>query len=422
MQNSVQESILHRDIKPANILLELPSHRPKLIDFNIASPMGQATGQGGTPRYWAPDRGQPDWRPDMDLFSFGVVLYELVTNSHPFPNDNPLDGLPIDPRQIRPDLRLSEGVSQFLLRSVQPNGIDRFVDALAMKEALLAIPSFHAVAQPELPIFDGDEFPGLTLSPQEVDRPNYNPYVTRLLTLYSQARRSNSGTRAGVRGLDEIGRLTYVATRLDSTLTPVIADGRFRLVIITGNAGDGKTAYLQRIEQYFRDDLGLEVNSLPSRNGSRWSHGQLSYRTNYDGSQDEEDVENDRVLDQFFEPFAGQALNGLDRNEVRLIAVNEGRLLDFLDHSFAREKYTGLRRFVKAALGGSDSPSGTLLVDLNMPRCHGARSRITGRAATRSHASIGTLETLRSVRDPNEMSDQAQRRQLAGRDGRPDRP
>lgn len=37
--------ILHRDIKPANILLELPSHRPKLIDFNISSPVRDATGQ-----------------------------------------------------------------------------------------------------------------------------------------------------------------------------------------------------------------------------------------------------------------------------------------------------------------------------------------------------------------------------------------
>src|SRR6185503_16050251 len=60
LRESVFQGILHRDIKPANILLELPSHRPKLIDFNIAAPLGEASGQGGTPRYWAPDRGQPD--------------------------------------------------------------------------------------------------------------------------------------------------------------------------------------------------------------------------------------------------------------------------------------------------------------------------------------------------------------------------
>src|SRR5262249_47477835 len=85
----MQKGILHRDIKPANILLELPSHSPKLIDFNIASQLAAAQGRGGTPRYWAPDRGQPAWRPDMDLFSLGIVLYELVAHQHPFPNNNP---------------------------------------------------------------------------------------------------------------------------------------------------------------------------------------------------------------------------------------------------------------------------------------------------------------------------------------------
>src|SRR3954454_11660074 len=111
--------ILHRDIKPANILLELPSHRPKLIDFNIASQLLHATGQGGTPRYWAPDRGQPAWRPDMDLFSLGVVIYELVTQCHPYTNDNPCEGEPFAPRDLRSDLRLGEELARFLLKAVQ---------------------------------------------------------------------------------------------------------------------------------------------------------------------------------------------------------------------------------------------------------------------------------------------------------------
>src|SRR3954454_542974 len=206
--------ILHRDIKPANILLELPSHRPKLIDFNIASQLLHATGQGGTPRYWAPDRGQPDWRPDMDLFSLGVVLYELVTQRHPFPDESPTGGAPYDPRILRRDLRLSEELAGFLLKAVQPRGCDRFASATDMKEGLLAVTSMHAPAEPTPPASRGNKFPGITLEPSERAKRNYNPYVTRLLTLFSQARRSNAGTRAGLRGLDEIPRLTYVPTRL----------------------------------------------------------------------------------------------------------------------------------------------------------------------------------------------------------------
>jgi serine/threonine protein kinase len=47
--------VIHRDIKPANIMLELPSHTAKLIDFNVAALAGTKTGRAGTRRYMAPD-------------------------------------------------------------------------------------------------------------------------------------------------------------------------------------------------------------------------------------------------------------------------------------------------------------------------------------------------------------------------------
>ena len=56
--------------------------------------------------------------------------------------------------------------------------------------------------------------------------------------MYSQSPRSNAGTR----GLDEIGRETYVRTLLDDRLRTALLAGEFRLVAVTGNAGDGKTA------------------------------------------------------------------------------------------------------------------------------------------------------------------------------------
>lgn len=362
LEEQLAEGILHRDIKPANILLELPSHRAKLIDFNIASKLGQAEGRGGTPRYWAPDRGQPEWHPNADLFSLGIVLYELVTACHPFPDDNPEGGLPTDPRQVRKDLHLSAELAGFLLKAVQPVGADRFQSAREMKEALLAVSAMHAPRE-ESRDPTAKPFAGLTLEPGEGDRANYNPYVTRLLTLYSQASRSNAGTR----GLDEIARLTYVKTSLDKQLAPHIADGKFRLVIITGNAGDGKTAFLQQVERLFADDMGVRVASLPTENGCRWSHDGLDYETNYDGSQDEGDVESDDVLARFLEPFAGATLSGIDGKQVRLIAVNEGRLLDFLSHSFHAERFAGLRAFVQSALDAKEGlPEGALVVNLNL--------------------------------------------------------
>ena len=354
-----KRGVYHRDIKPANIMLELPSHRPKLIDFNIAAKASEAKGKAGTRRYWAPDVMTAGWGAHADLFSLGIVLYELIVHRHPFPHDRPERGQPFDPRQLVVGVQLSDEIVAFLLKAVQPRAEARFQSAAEMKAALLAVSAMLAPATPRPLPTDG--FPAIHLAPEEIGRTDYNPYVTRMLTLYSQARRSNTGTR----GLDDIARLTYVETGLDTKLAPQITTGRYRLVIVTGNAGDGKTAFLQQVESLFEQN-GAKVTRLPSKNGSRWTWEGRSYETNYDGSQDEEDRSNDAVLDAFLKPFEGEEMNGLSGSQVRLIAINEGRLLDFLAHGPRATAYDGLRRFVNDALDGSLAPEGALLVNLNL--------------------------------------------------------
>jgi len=87
--------VVHRDLKPANILLD-KRNRVKIADFGLAKLVGatQLTGEGtvmGTPAYMSPEqvRGKK-LDPRTDIFSLGVVLYELITRRLPFPGDNEL--------------------------------------------------------------------------------------------------------------------------------------------------------------------------------------------------------------------------------------------------------------------------------------------------------------------------------------------
>src|SRR6476661_7205707 len=86
-----QHNIVHRDVKPANIMVD-NAGRVKLTDFGVAYvPASTITGNGtalGSPRYMSPEQvtGAPI-DPRSDIFSLGVVLYELLTKRTPFEHE-----------------------------------------------------------------------------------------------------------------------------------------------------------------------------------------------------------------------------------------------------------------------------------------------------------------------------------------------
>jgi tRNA A-37 threonylcarbamoyl transferase component Bud32 len=140
------EGMIHRDIKPGNILLTQRG-QAVVADFGIAQIVGgtRHTAVGalmGTLHYIAPEqglKGQSDAR--SDIYSLGIVLYEILTQRTPFDADTPLavlmkhvnDPLPL-PRTINPDI--PESFERIVLKALAKSPDDRYQSAEEMAQAL----------------------------------------------------------------------------------------------------------------------------------------------------------------------------------------------------------------------------------------------------------------------------------------------
>lgn len=134
------QGVLHRDVKPSNVLLAKDG-RVYLADFGLArlAERGESTISAdsilGTPQYISPEQalGHKDLDNRADIYSFGMMLYELMVGQTPFNADTPYSiihdhiytPLPL-PRSLNP--AISEPIEQVLLKALAKSRTDRFSD------------------------------------------------------------------------------------------------------------------------------------------------------------------------------------------------------------------------------------------------------------------------------------------------------
>lgn len=344
--------VFHRDIKPQNILCDEASDRFVLTDFNISAVAEADRDFVGTQPYIPPDLihdgTKVNWDKSADPFAFGVTLYELVCRAYPWSGVRmpQLGSKPVDPRTNNP--KVSAAFAAFLLKSIGCTRAERFADAKEMWEALKAIGPEGVWANAQAPADNG--------SGDAVDTEQFVQYLN---TLYSQSKFGNRGTRCAVEA-NPLDDATYIQTKLDTKLLTAICDGTYKLVIITGNAGDGKTAFIRKIEAGAAD-----VKRLEHSNGATFSIAGIPFESNYDGSQDEDARVNDDVLREFFKPFAN--INDFSAaSEGRVIAINEGKLADFLSKERSLAALGDVIDRYFNAEGKVELPKGLMVINLNL--------------------------------------------------------
>lgn len=295
--------IVHLDLKPVNVLWCLQGAVPgwRLTDFGVAHAADQARSASlelscGTPSYMAPEQVEGRWRdygPWTDLYTLGVMAYELITGHVPFQGDSPVDTLQRHLRHPVPDVaprfQVPTGFEPWLQRLMAKEPRDRFQRAADAAWTLLTLgdppaAQAHAArawrdsgalntlqipaeerpaaakktsAQPTQPISitadpsgagprDAWEASSANANPSTPDmaarlRP---PTPTNWAPLHRRAtHQALRGAGLGLVGIREVPFVGREAERdhLWGTLRETIARGQVHLVVVSGPMGVGKS-------------------------------------------------------------------------------------------------------------------------------------------------------------------------------------
>ena len=263
LQHAHDNGIIHRDIKPQNVLIHADGH-VKVADFGIARMTGGATiGKGdtvvGSVHYSSPEQATGSVvEAASDLYSTGVVMYEMLTGRVPFVGDTPvavamqhIQDAPPPISDFAPET--PPALIAVVMKALAKNPKDRFQTALEMADALMKAkngqldPASIAVEQPQKP----------------VTPPAVQPRIreTSPRTVQNASRRAGQNTRR-------------MPMRKRSKLTRLILTGLLVLVVLGGLAF-GIVKVVQQVSRSVLapDVVGMtaeDAQALAQREGLLW--------------------------------------------------------------------------------------------------------------------------------------------------------
>ena len=323
--------LVHGDVSPRNLILS--DADLFFTDYDCVARVHEPIVAPGTVMYCSPTclSGSPVI-PSDDFYALAASIFHVLFAKEPFryqegvAKDRGLNWDGVDREEY-------SMIAAFLDRATNPLPERRFASAA---DALLALDaaqsdryrpddrSLHgpiAARSREQPT-SSLHLPGHVPTMQPERREQTIEWLRYLLQSYPGSLRGNRETR----GLDsEFAALTYIETNLEQSLYRDIIQRNVNLVVLCGNAGDGKTALLQRLAKR----IGLGEHSSATRILEGQTADGSTVRMNLDGSASWKGRSSAQLLDEFMGPFQHGPPND---DLVHLLAINDGRLLEWIEN------------------------------------------------------------------------------------------
>ncbi len=376
-----RNGLVHGDVSPRNIIV--CDSDVVLTDYDCVTKVGERPASPGTVMYCSPSFGEGGTAaPSDDIYALAASFFHMWFEKPPFQHGNtvakerglnwkgvdreacPLFARFLD-RATAPDPANRYGtVAEALtdLRPPEPETANERQVPLASDPPSRADVEPASVLQPAL-VYETVDTRAIVgdaeandQRPPETRTANHVPWLKWLLQSYPGSPWGNSETR----GLDTaFAEKTYVETNLEQALYKDIEEGRICLVVLCGNAGDGKTALLQHLAGQL--NLGRHQSATRILKG-RMADGR-TVRMNLDGSASWRGRSANDLLNECFAPFH----DGPNEAEVLLLAINDGRLLEWIEDTEEAQGQTPLTKALSDQLEdpASAAPAHVRFVNLN---------------------------------------------------------